>query len=274
MPRRRPRCLGLLRAGAAAALLISTWSALGQGAASEGTASERARRSGYLDMRASTRAMQDDDSQNPAMLWVAEGESIWQAKVGPSARSCMDCHGAAQRFWREVVPRYPTFDAASGKAVNLGQRINQCRARHQSAATAWLPDQRERLALEAQAGHAARGQSIAPSTDARLQAVVDRGRRLYEQRMGQLNLSCAQCHDQLAGGRLAGSVIPQGHPTGYPIYRLEWQALGSLQRRLRGCLNGVRAEPFAIDGDEVVALEAYLMVRARGMPIETPAVRP
>ena len=48
-----------------------------------------------------------------------------------------------------------------------------------------------------------------------------------------------------AGQRLGGSLIPQGHPTGYPIYRLEWQGLGSLQRRLRDCMSGVRAEPFA-----------------------------
>jgi len=43
--------------------------------------------------------------------------------------------------------------------------------------------------------------------------------------------------------RRGGSVIPQAHPTGYPLYRLEWQAVGSLQRRLRNCMIGVRAEP-------------------------------
>src|SRR5256885_16986097 len=40
------------------------------------------------------------------------------------------------------------------------------------------------------------------------------------------------------------NVIPQAHPTGYPLYRLEWQNLGSLQRRLRNCLVGIRAEPY------------------------------
>jgi sulfur-oxidizing protein SoxA len=77
-----------------------------------------------------------------------------------------------------------------------------------------------------------------------------------------------------AGGRLAGSVIPQAHPTGYPLYRLEWQGLGSLQRRLRGCMTGVRAEPFAAGSIEFVELELHLAARALGMAIETPAVRP
>ena len=62
------------------------------------------------------------------------------------------------------------------------------------------------------------------------------GKELFQQRWGQLNLSCGQCHDDNWGKRLAGSVIPQAHPTGYPIYRLEWQSLGSLPRRLRGCI--------------------------------------
>ena len=96
----------------------------------------------------------------------------------------------------------------------------------------------------------------------------------FAQRIGQLDLSCAQCHDQHAGGRLAASPIPQAHPTGYPIYRLEWQGPGSLQRRLRGCMTGVRAEPFAANSEEMVDLELHLATRAMGMPVETPAVRP
>ena len=95
-----------------------------------------------------------------------------------------------------------------------------------------------------------------------------------ERRFGQLDFSCAMCHERIAGKRFAGSVIPQGHPTGYPIYRLEWQGMGSLQRRLRNCFIGVRAEPYPYGAQEFVSLELYLMWRARGMALETPAVRP
>ena len=93
-------------------------------------------------------------------------------------------------------------------------------------------------------------------------------------RMGQLNLSCAQCHDERAGQRLGGSVLVQGHATGYPTYRLEWQALGSLQRRLRNCMSGIRAEPYTYGSAELVALELFLARRSAGMVLETPAVRP
>jgi sulfur-oxidizing protein SoxA len=94
------------------------------------------------------------------------------------------------------------------------------------------------------------------------------------QRQGQLNLACANCHDDNWDKHLAGSAITQGHPTGYPIYRLEWQSLGSLQRRLRGCITGIRAQAYDYGAPELVELELYLMSRAQGMPVETPAVRP
>jgi sulfur-oxidizing protein SoxA len=110
--------------------------------------------------------------------------------------------------------------------------------------------------------------------DARLTPAREQGKALYTQRMGQLNFSCAQCHDDNAGGHLGSAPIPQAHPTGYPLYRLEWQATGSLQRRFRNCMAGVRAEPFSYGSAEFIALELYLMDRAKGMDVETPAVRP
>jgi sulfur-oxidizing protein SoxA len=87
-------------------------------------------------------------------------------------------------------------------------------------------------------------------------------------------LSCAQCHDDRAGLKLGGSVIPQAHPTGYPIYRIEWQGMGSLQRRLRNCLSGVRAQTYAYGSSELMQIELYLMHRANGMIIESPGIRP
>ena len=115
---------------------------------------------------------------------------------------------------------------------------------------------------------------MAPPADSRLEPFRQQGQQLFMQRMGQLDLSCAQCHDDNAGKRLGSSLIPQGHHTGYPVYRLERQALGSLQRRLRNCMSGVRAEPFAFGAQELVELELYLAARAKGMAMETPGVRP
>jgi sulfur-oxidizing protein SoxA len=231
------------------------------------------RRSGFDFMTPETQAIQRDDAQNPAMLWVQEGAAAWDRKSGSAGRACVDCHGTAATNMKGVAARYPAFDAATRRPITLGQRINACVVSQQGA-SALAPESQELLGLESFVAMQSRGLPIAPPDDARLAPFRERGEKLYRQRIGQLDLSCAQCHDERAGGKLAGAVIPQAHPTGYPIYRLEWQGLGSLQRRLRGCIAGVRAEPFPYGAVELTELELYLARRAAGMKIETPAVRP
>jgi sulfur-oxidizing protein SoxA len=231
------------------------------------------RRSGYELMSRETRAMQDDDTANPGMLWVLEGEALWNRKVGGAGRACADCHGDARTTMKGVAARHPAFDAARGRPITLEQRIIACRVDRQQAPPL-AHESRELLALTAFVARQSRGLPIDATIDARTQPFVDAGRATFHRRQGQLNLSCSQCHDDHWGRQLAGNVIPQAHPTGYPLYRLEWQSLGSLERRLRNCLTGIRAEPYEYGAPELVDLELYLMSRAAGMKMDAPAVRP
>jgi sulfur-oxidizing protein SoxA len=245
--------------------------ALAQGAADK-------RRSGYHDMGEALQKMQDDDTANPGMLFVQLGGQLWGKPAGAANKACADCHGAAAASMKGVAARYPAIpkDAAGkdiGGPVDLEGRINLCRTVNQQAEPL-APESRELLSLEAYVARQSLGQPIAPPSDPRLAPFREQGAGIYRRRQGQLNLSCATCHDDNAGKKLAGVTIPQAHPTGYPIYRLEWQSLGSLKRRLRNCLVGIRAEAYAYDAAEYVSLELYLMDRARGMEVEAPGVRP
>jgi L-cysteine S-thiosulfotransferase len=260
------------RPGRALLLALAVW-VTGSGASAQTPAGNDPRRSGFEFMGPSTQAMQKDDALNPAMLWVKEGESLWAQAAGQSGKACVSCHAAASSSMRGVAARYPAFDERLSRPLTLGQRINQCRQHHQQAPPLRAESQ-QLLSLEAYVTLQSRGLPLAPPADERLTPFRQRGEQRFMQRMGQLHLSCAQCHDNNAGGRLGSSLIPQAHPTAYPVYRLEWQALGSLQRRLRGCMSGVRAEPYAYDALELVELELYLAARARGMMLEAPAVRP
>src|SRR6185312_12192910 len=183
------------------------------------------------------------------------------------------CHGDASVSMTGVATRYPAYDPARGVPIDLEQRINACRTQYQHAAT--LPyESGDLLALTAFVAHQSKGQPIAIADEPRLRPFIEAGQSIYERRQGQLNLSCASCHDENWGKRLAGATIPQAHPTGYPLYRLEWQNLGSIRRRLRECFAGMRAEPYPADAPEIVDLELFLAWRAGGLPIDTPAVRP
>jgi sulfur-oxidizing protein SoxA len=86
-------------------------------------------------------------------------------------------------------------------------------------------------------------------------------------------LSCTQCHDQHYGQRLYNDKLSQGHPNGYPIFRLDWQYMASLERRLRFCYASVKAEVPPWGHQDMRNLNLYLMWRAQGLPIEVPAVR-
>jgi sulfur-oxidizing protein SoxA len=227
------------------------------------------RHSGSLDMSVTLQAIQADDNQNPAQLWVASGRDRWRAE-------CAGCHGDVDMAMRGVAARYPARDAKSGHVLTLNQRIRVCRGRAGGAdITARDGAESEPvLALQALVALQSRGLPLRPQRDVTSDKLASQGEQLFSRRMGALELSCADCHDARAGLRLGGSVIPQGHPTGYPLYRLEWQGLGSLGRRLRACVVGVRATPFVPDSDEALALEVYLSRRAAGMLMDAPGLRP
>lgn len=231
------------------------------------------RRSGFDQMGRETQGMQRDDTLNPAMLWVAEGRRMWSADPGTGKPSCAGCHGAAEERMTGAAAAFPKIDEATGRPIDLMGRIQQCRTERQGAEPL-ARESRPLLGLASYIGLQSRGVRIEPSADPRLAPFREEGRKLFSARLGQLNLSCAQCHDERWGQRLAGNVIPQGHANAYPLYRLEWQGVGSLQRRLRGCFTGIRAEPFAYGDPALINLEIYLKERAAGLAMETPGVRP
>jgi L-cysteine S-thiosulfotransferase len=214
------------------------------------------RKSGYEFMSRETRAMQDDELTGPAVLWLLDGEALWK-KLG-----CTGCHGDAPGSMKGVAARYPAV--VQGKLVTLEQQV-----RHKAPQLAY--ESRDLLALSAYVAQQSRGMPIEVQP---VQPYLNQGKAFFQARQGQLNLACAQCHDDNWGKKLAGTPIPQAHPTGYPIYRLEWQTVGSLTRRFRNCLTGMRAELLPHGAPELVNLELYLMHRARGMKLESPAVRP
>ena len=227
------------------------------------------KKSGSAFLTPESRALQNDDFENPGMLWVGKGEKLFHDKSG--GKPCAECH-TDKRVLKGAATRYPAIDEKSGKAVNLEGRINMCRQRYQNASA--LPyESEDLLAMTAYVASLSRGLPMSPAPDVRLKPYIARGKKYFFKRRGQFNLACTHCHDKNWGKKLRGDTISQGHGNGFPAYRFEWQTLGSLHRRLHDCDVGVRAEPFALGSPEYLALEVFLATRARGLPIETPAVR-
>jgi len=227
-------------------------------------------KSGAAFLGSDLRALQNDDFANPGMLWVERGEKLWREPAGKNSLACAGCH--KDQSMRGVAARYPRIDGANAKLLNLEGRINQCRTERMGAEPLRF-ESGELLALTAYISRQSLGVPIAVGIGGSSRARFEAGRASYHQRRGQMNLSCAHCHDAQWGKRLLSETISQGHPNAYPAYRMEWQAMGSLQRRIRACLSGIRAEMLPYGSQEHLDLELFLAWRAQGLPVETPGVR-
>lgn len=228
--------------------------------------------SGYEFQSSDTQSLQDDDFKNPGMLWVDMGKQRFNEAAGPKGQSCAACH---ENLSKSVAATFPKISKHLGKMVNLTSQIQHCRTEHQEAEPIKYESETS-LALTVYIGNQSRGQvanPVAIEQQGKLKHSIESGRRYFDQRKGQLNLSCSNCHQDSVGKMLRGDLISQGQSNGYPIYRLEWQSLGSLHRRFRSCDTGVRAQPHELGSDIYIDLEAYVKQRGTGLITETPAVR-
>jgi sulfur-oxidizing protein SoxA len=229
-------------------------------------------KSGIEFVSGEIRALQQDDFSSPAMLWATRGEKLWNEPAGASGKSCASCHQDARVSMKGVSTHYPKIDPGSAQLVNIEGRINQCRTQHQQAAPLRYESD-ELLALTAYVGHQSRGLPVNVAIDMQNRRHFERGRDMFYTRMGQMNLACTHCHDRNFGRKLLNDTISQGHGNPYPAYRLEWQTVGSLHRRLRACFFGVRAELPPAGSQDLLDLELFLAWRAQGLKVETPGVR-
>lgn len=227
-------------------------------------------KSGTAFMSSDLRTLQSDDGLNPGSLWWLQGERLWQ-QPAPDGPACASCHGDAGTRMAGVAARYPRI-TSTGAVLNLEGQINQCRTQRQKA-PAWAYESEPLLAMTSWLAKASRGLPRDTPAEWGSSAAWQRGQTQYTRRIGQMNLACVHCHEQNWGRRLGGETLSQGHPVAYPAYRLEWQGMGSLHRRLRACYSGVRAEPPAFGAQELLDLEVFLAWRAGPLPLEAPGVR-
>lgn len=225
------------------------------------------RRSGYTYMTDETRAIQDDELQNPAMLWVDEGETLWTKVDGKAGKSCASCHGDASKSMKGVATIYPKVDEASGQLRNIELQINNCRTQRMGA-KAWKYESGPLLTMTVYVRQQSLGMPMNVAVDGKAKAHFERGKKFFYQRRGLLDMSCANCHEDHAGDHIRANVLSEAQTNGFPTYRLKWQKPGSTHRRFKGCNKQVRAQPYGYASPEYLDLELFVAWRGRGLPVE------
>nr|WP_233491780.1 sulfur oxidation c-type cytochrome SoxA [Nioella nitratireducens] len=226
--------------------------------------------SGWLFRSSETQAVQMDDFDNPGMLYVDEGLDLWNVVEGEAGESCASCHGDAESM-AGVRTQMPHVNE-NGELWAMEDYINNCRTERMGA-EAWGWESNEMLSMTTMISYQSRGMPMDVQIDGEAAPYWEQGREMYYTRTGQLNFSCANCHEDNYGNMLRADHLSQGQINGFPVYRLKWAGVGSIHRRLRGCITDTRAETYGRGSDELTALELYVASRGNGLSVEAPSVR-
>lgn len=107
------------------------------------------------------------------------------------------------------------------------------------------------------------------------QEAYERGKEYYYTQRGYLKLSCATCHIQGAGQRVRNEKLSPllGQITHFPVYRLKWGGLGTLERRMSGCVKDQGQVPPKNDSKQMHELLYFMAYMSNDMPIDGPDVR-
>lgn len=226
--------------------------------------------SGWRFRTPETQALQEDDFDNPAMLAVDIALDAYSAEDGSEGKSCASCHGDVETFAGFATTMPKVND--SGNLVTTEDLINNCRTERMGAEPLKWSGQ-DMQGMVALLNNQSRGLPVNVAIDGAAAPFWEQGKEIYYTRYGQLELSCANCHEDNWGNMIRADHLSQGQTNGFPTYRLKQAQLISKHNRFKGCIRDTRGEPFAEGSDEFRALELYVASRGNGLSIETPAVR-
>ncbi len=227
--------------------------------------------SGWLYREDETRVMQADDFDNPGMIFAELARDAWSVAEGSAGKSCADCHGEPEEM-AEVRPHYPKWNEEAGEVRTLEMQINACRE-DQMGAEPWKYNGGDMVNMTALLSSVSRGLPVSVAIDGPAQSTWEQGKEMYYTRYGQLELACANCHEDNNGRMIRADHLSQGHINGFPTYRLKNTKLNAVQDRFKGCVRDTRAETFAPGSPEFVALELYVASRGNGLSVEGASVR-
>lgn len=226
--------------------------------------------SGWRFRTSETQSMQTDDFDNPAMIFVDQAQDTYGLPDGAAGKACADCHGDVESF-KGVKTAMPKINGA-GVLWSMEDYINDCRTQRMQA-DAWKWDKEPMNSMVALIGLQSRGMPMDVKVDGPYEVYFEQGKEMYYTRYGQLELSCANCHEDNYGSMIRADHLSQGQINGFPTYRLKNTKLNSVHGRFKGCIRDTRAETFSLGSDEFRALELYVAWRGNGLSVETPSVR-
>jgi len=201
---------------------------------------------------------------------IDAGEALYEKKFanGKTFKSCFPDP--------TIAGEYPKFDDTKGKVVTLSMAINDCLVTN--GEKPWKMKKGKMADLEAYfaAASTEKGKKvhIVIQSEAAAKA-YEAGKKAYYSQRGYLKLSCATCHVQGTGKRVRNEYMSPllGHTTHFPVYRLKWQGLGTLERRIEGCNKDEGENPHKPGSVWMSNVLYFMAYMSNEMPVDGPAIR-
>ena len=215
--------------------------------------------------------------------YIEEGEALFN-KPGKNGKSCASCHSTGTSTGKApglkgIAANYPKYDSGLEKVMLIEARNNHCRKQYMHSQPYKLGS-RASNTLGSYIKYLARNEPVKIATDEATQKALLKGKKSFYQTTGQLNFSCASCHDNAAGKWLRGqslSSIKQGGEHSYtaatwPRHFIALHELGliSMQQRIRHCQIVTRTYPLKPGSVEYTNMELFITSLANGKPVQAP----
>ncbi|MDH5205344.1 MAG: sulfur oxidation c-type cytochrome SoxA [Hylemonella sp.] len=239
------------------------------------------------DSIAEYRAMLQDG--NPAELFEMHGEELWKQKRGPKNASLEQCDlGKGAGVVKGAFVELPRFFADTGRVQDLESRLLTCMQTLQGIDTSSVStrtfgkgETANITALATWIAAESRGQRMnLPQDHAKERVMYEVGKRLFFQRGGTHDFSCATCHSS-EGKRIRLQDLPDltknpGDGIGFaawPAYRVGNGQMWSMQHRINDCYRQQRFPEPKFGSDATIALGVYMGVNAKGAESIAPAIK-
>ena len=228
---------------------------------------------------------------NPAELWEARGEALWNEKRGPKQVSLATCDlGKGPGIVKGAYVALPRYFSDTNKVQDLEQRLITCMMTVQGFSQADAMKQpfgagdTKRSSMEALVAWIAsesRGMKIAPgATHPKEIQAYQIGKTIFNYRAGPYDFSCATCHSASAKRirlqdlpNLTESADAQKSYASWPAYRVSQGEVRTMQNRLSDCFRQQRFPEPGYASDAITALTMYLAQQGRGGEFNAPALK-
>ena len=226
---------------------------------------------------------------NPAELFEMKGEELWKQKRGPKNASLEQCDlGKGPGVIKGAFVELPRYFKDTGRVQDLETRLITCMETLQGfkgediAKTPFGKGEKANLvAITTYVATASKGMRFnLPQATDQEKTMYEVGKRLFFQRGGPHDFSCASCHGE-EGKRIRLQDLPlltknPGDGVGFaawPAYRVSNGQMWGMQQRLNDCYRQQRfPEPVYIS-DNTIALSMYMAYTGNGGTIETPGLK-